>query len=290
MKDSLTLILVWSNWPDKNVLNILCIYFEEKINFLVTSWQERSADLGSLGIWALVLLVDFLLGMVWLQSTCAHSAQPLNIGETVIQTTRIHVLIHWWRKKRKSQKKGPSDQKSINFVKKKYVHVLIPVRGLTSRDCTASALTCWSVALLVEMPSSSKAGRQDGPLSRPALPLRRINLFGPWTPDSLPLTVRAPMTLCRSAVLGMTTTCVSDMEGWSRMRTPSGKPWLVTDPDGSLELGAPDWLCNSALVGGSFCWKGNFLRLRIRGLRGLRLMVNKTLKKVLAVQWCSAQK
>lgn len=152
------------------------------------------------------------------------------------------------------------------------IHVLIPGSGLASGEWTESWVTGW--AALAESSLPSAGWRQKAPLS--GLP-RRMNLLGPWAPHSLPLAVRAPMTLWRSAVLGMTTSCVFDMEGWSTMRMPSGKHWLEA---GDLGLDTPDDAPDAA-AGGSFCWKGNFLLLRIRGLLGLRLMVIRSVKKLL---------
>lgn len=40
-------------------------------------------------------------------------------------------------------------------------------------------------------------------------------------------------------------------------------------------------------AGASLCWKGNFLRLRISGLLGLRLMVVRSLEMLLGNGWFS---
>ena len=159
------------------------------------------------------------------------------------------------------------------------LHDLIPVSGLASGGLRiVSTFTGCPSALIVETPSTSAAVWQKDPLLQLPLSLRRMNLLGPWAPHSLPLAVRAPMTLCRSAVLGMTTTWVSDMEGWFMMRIPSGKHRLTSGFVDSSEPDAANWLCVPAAVVASFCWKGSFLLLRIRGLLGLRLMVSGSLK------------
>ena len=129
--------------------------------------------------------------------------------------------------------------------------------------------------------------RDSTPSSRLPLPLRRINLFGPWGPHSFPLAVRAPITLLRSAFLGMTTTWVSGMLGWSMIRIPSGKHWVLEEDTMSL-LRSPSG--SSRGTSCSFLWKGSFLLLRIKGLLGLCLILIISLWLDLCADWISKRK
>lgn len=154
------------------------------------------------------------------------------------------------------------------------------------------SLSWLSAALMAALAFFSDGRCCDGagPAERDVPPLlMRMNLLGPLLPHSFPFAVNASMMLWISAFVGMATTCVLGIVGWSIIFIPAGN---FCRPQSLLSLGCllcwSSCLCSclgafsswplfsslAAVLDSSFCGRVSFRLLRIKGLRGLVLIID----------------